>query len=70
MKNKPIMWLKELRKAAGLSQYQIADKLGMSQSGYSGYEDGKRRIFPDTAKKIAAVLNFEWTRFYEGGAQE
>lgn len=65
MESKPIMWLKELRKTAGLSQNKIAEKLGTKQSTYSSWENGNRGIAPNMAKKIAAILNFKWTRFYE-----
>lgn len=36
--------LSELRVASGLSQYEIAEKLGMYQSTYASYETGTRKI--------------------------
>ena len=37
----------------------------MSQSGYASIETGARRPSVDMAKRIAAVLGFKWTRFFE-----
>lgn len=50
MKN--ITRLKELRKAAGLTQKQVADKLGISQNNYSCMENGKVKI----AEKYIFIL--------------
>ena len=55
-------WLIELRK--GYSQTQIAEAVGISQQMYSAIELGERRPSVDVAKKIAAVLGFDWVRFY------
>ena len=56
-------WLIELRDKG--SQLEIAEAAGISQNFYSWIEKGKRTPRPDVAKKIAVVLKFEWTRFYE-----
>ena len=56
-------WLIELRK--GRSQTQIAEAAGISQQMYSAIELGERRPSVEVAKKIASVLGFPWTRFYE-----
>jgi transcriptional regulator with XRE-family HTH domain len=37
----------------------------ISESMYSLIENGKRRPSVDVAKRIAAVLNFDWTLFFE-----
>lgn len=60
-------WLVETRKAAGKSQQKVADEAGISQSYYAGLETGIRgsRINPAIARKLAAVLDFDWTWFYE-----
>ncbi len=60
-------WLIELRK--GYSQTQIAEAAGISQQMYSAIELGERRPSVEVAKKIAAVLGFDWTRFYEDDEQ-
>lgn len=39
--------------------------VGISQQMYSKIERGEGNPSVDVAKKIAAVLGFEWTRFYD-----
>lgn len=39
--------------------------VGISRAGYANIENGKRLPSVPVAKKIAAVLGFDWTRFYE-----
>ena len=60
-------WLKEIREKKGLSQYQVAKQARLSQSYYAGIESGDRghKLPVKTAKRIANVLGFNWTRFYE-----
>lgn len=48
--------LVRLRKQAGLSQQELADKLGVSRSRIGMYETGKREPDLDDLQKIAAVL--------------
>lgn len=61
------LWLKELRRQAKLQQWQLAEQAGISKQLYSYIETGKRGITVANAKKIAAVLEFEWTKFFEDG---
>ncbi|MTI95416.1 MAG: helix-turn-helix transcriptional regulator [Firmicutes bacterium] len=56
-------WLIRLR--GNTSQQLIAQQCGISQNFYSWIEQGERRPSVEVAKKIAAVLGFEWTRFFE-----
>ena len=56
-------WLAEIR--GKRSQQSVADEIGMSQSGYASIETGARTPSVPMAKRIAAVLGFEWTRFFE-----
>ena len=56
-------WLIELRK--GYTQTQIAEAVGITQQMYSFIELGERRPSVEVAKKIAAVLGFDWTLFYQ-----
>ena len=56
-------WLIEIRK--GYTQTQIAEAVGISQQMYSAIELGERRPSVEVAKKIAAVMGFNWTRFFE-----
>lgn len=59
------MWLIKLRKKYGLSQYELADLLGISRSYYSLIETGSRDPGGKTAKKIADLLDFDMALFYE-----
>ena len=56
-------WLVELR--GQRSQQKVADEIGIAQSSYASIEVGSRRPSVDMAKRIAAVLGFKWTRFFE-----
>ena len=56
-------WLIDIRN--GRTQAQIAKAAGITQQMYSFIELGVRRPSVEVAKKIAAVLGFDWTRFYE-----
>lgn len=60
-------WLKKIREGLGMSTYEAAEASGVSQSFYFAVEAGKRgnKLPVPTAKKIAAALGFEWTKFYE-----
>lgn len=59
------MDLKKLRKDQRLTQRQVADAVGLKPGSYCDIENGKKGTKPATAQKIAAVLGFEWTEFYE-----
>lgn len=58
-------WLFELRKCSGMTQAQIANATGISKPSYCRIETGKSTPRPATAKRIASVLGFDWTRFYQ-----
>lgn len=60
-------WLIDMRDAAGLSQKTVAERVGVSQPSYCNIENGERRPSVETAKAIATVLGFDWTRFYDEG---
>jgi len=58
-------WLIEIRKHQNLLQKDVAKSAGISRQQYCSVENGIRRPSVDTAKKIAEVLGFDWTRFFE-----
>ena len=58
-------WLIEKREKKGMSQSEIARLVNVTSQMYNYIESGKRRPKPELAKKIADILNFSWTRFYE-----
>ncbi len=58
-------WLKEKRKQLNLTQEEVAIAIGIKRASYTNIENGKRNVTPEIAKKIAKILNFEWTIFFE-----
>lgn len=58
-------WLRTLRENLGLTQEKLAETVGVERSLISKFETGSARPSPDTAKAIAQVLGFNWTKFYE-----
>lgn len=49
--------IQEAREEAGLSQEELASRLGITQSALSNYELGKRRLHLSNLQKIAGALN-------------
>lgn len=49
--------LKNLRKEKNLSQKELANLINMSQTGYSQYERGTRKISLETLKNLASFYN-------------
>lgn len=47
----------EARVALGISQAEAARRIGISQSTYSGYETGTRRVKLSMLRQIASVYN-------------
>lgn len=58
-------WLKDKRCSKKLSQVDVANKVGITRVSYARIEIDERSPSVETAKKIANVLGFDWTRFYE-----
>lgn len=59
-------WLKELRtKSSNMTQKELAARVGISRTMITEIENGKANPSVEVAKRIAAVLGFEWTRFFE-----
>lgn len=49
--------LKDLRKQAGLTQVDIAGKLGISQQAFASWERGAKKPTQENLVKIAQILN-------------
>ena len=62
-------WLKAARVEKSLSQEKLGKIVGVDITAIGKYELGKRTPHHTTAKKIAQVLGFEWTRFYDDDTQ-
>ena len=59
-------FIKERRTARGLSQAEVAKKLGISQVAYGRYELGVREPNFDLIIKIACILEFNPSEFFDG----
>lgn len=61
------IWLRNLRHQRGLTQEEVAVRANISRTYYVQLENqsGCPSLSPDTAKKIAKVLGFEWSIFFE-----
>lgn len=53
------MNLKEIRLYAGLTQLEVAQKLGFSQSAYSRFENGKRKYSFEFKIKVAEICEVD-----------
>lgn len=52
-------YLKSLRLRKNLTQTEISDMLGISQSAYYQYESGKQKVPYNTAMKISEILSVD-----------
>lgn len=52
--------LADARRKAGVSQYQLADRLGVDQSFVSKYESGRRRLDVLEFLQIVAALGIDY----------
>jgi len=53
------MTIKAAREKAGLTQEQVAERIGVTQPTYAGWETGKRNPKQETLKKIAAAIGID-----------
>lgn len=58
-------WLVAIRESKGMTQKALAEKVQISQPSICDIEHGEIDPKPDTAKRIANVLGFDWTRFFD-----
>ena len=58
-------WLQEKRIEKGLTQEEVARIVGVNRASLSKVENGKTSPSVRLAQRIGAVLDFDWTRFYE-----
>ena len=49
--------LREARKLSGMTQKEVAEKVGIARSTYALYETGERSPDVEVVKKLATVLN-------------
>ena len=58
-------WLKDIRAKNELTQQEVANAANVDVTMISKIELGERRPSVEVAKKIASVMGFNWTRFFE-----
>lgn len=63
-------WLIAIRKGMFLSQSEVAQAAKITQPSYSNIERGKSNPSTKTAKRIANVLQFDWTQFFEENSSQ
>jgi len=64
-------WLKELRaRSSNMTQKELAARVSISRTMITEIENGNANPSVDVAKKIAAVLGFNWTRFFEDDSND
>ncbi len=55
------------RKEKGLTQAELAARVGIAQRTVAAYECGERRPSVEVAKKMAKELDIPWTTWFEEG---
>lgn len=63
-------WLKEIRQSHNMTHMSVAVNAQIDRSTYTNIENGGRCPSVSTAKAIASVLGFDWTKFYEKEEEE
>jgi putative transcriptional regulator len=63
-------WMKKLRREHNMTQEQLAKAVGISRTMVTEIENGNANPSVAKAKKIAAVLGFNWVKFFEDDEQE
>ncbi len=53
-----------------MSQAELAEEVGLTQVMVSYIESGTRQPSVETAKRIAKVLNFDWTEFFNDDPED
>ena len=56
--------IRDARKAAGLTQRQLADSLGVSNTSISNWEKGLSRPDADMIQKLCVILSLQPNYFY------
>ena len=62
--------IREARKSLGMTQYDLADALGINRATISKYESGQIEPSISQLKKIAAILKVSWYELYSESEQE
>ncbi len=57
--------IRAARKAKGLTQKELGEKLGVADSVITNYESGKQNLTIDTLQKVADVLGVDVRSFFD-----
>ena len=71
VRNMPVFFgekIRRARKAAGMTQRQLADRLGVSNTSVSNWEKDLSRPDADLIQALCAVLELQPNDFYGAGA--
>lgn len=63
-------WLKREREKKRITQQSIANNVGVERQYYGMIEKGERNPSPKVAKRIAIVLDLDWTLFLKRKATD
>lgn len=63
-------WLINLRNEKELTQETLAEMCNTTQMTISNIENGTRRPSTKLAQRLANILDFKWTRFYENDSAQ
>ena len=63
-------WLESKRKGLKMTHQEIADLVGIKRQYYGMIENGVSNPSVEVAKKIAKVMRFKWTLFFEEKSNE
>ncbi len=58
-------WLIQARHDKGITHSQLAKELEVTPQAVFYWESGQRTPNPKLAQKLARILGFKWTKFYE-----
>lgn len=61
--------IKAIRKAARITQEELAEKLSVNRATVSKYENGDISLSLEMLRKIAAALNVDWTELVPADEQ-
>lgn len=64
------LWLVNKRTEKKLTQKQVATGANIERAYYTQIELGTRRPSVSVAKRIASVLDFDWTIFFDNQCSE
>lgn len=59
------IWLEEIRRSHQMTQEDVASRAGIKRNYYSMIASGDRKPSVRIAKRIADVLDFDWTFFFD-----